>query len=571
MEQNKIDIQGYKDFFADLIGNMEQEFLNSNYQEQFENFKKEYQDISEKNKVYVVVAGDYSTGKSTIISALTGRRDIEIDSDVKTDYLQKYDFGGVCYIDTPGLGSGIKEHTALAHEGIGKADFILYCITVDTLFTESSLQEFLTILNDPENKGRVILCVNKLGSDGIDKKNRGKYLTEMQNDLEDIILQNIKDKRNAECQICIFSAKRYIEGCDKNIEGMINESYFENLIDEINEITREFNVSTEKCMKQKNAISSFLQKVLNDVECQKSPDQKEKENQEKKDLIKRIQSTQNEAIGQVKEIFYEIEQNLISTVKEKISTENYIFSSEKFESLKKTEIQKGINKTQKQVMALYQKISAEYEDIVLQENQELDEKMFWEAPGNRGNGKKFDFTGITNVMDNFSKKIINEWGKPVEIGKRRVGLFRKEVVYSKTGGVGTELYMNLTKHFGTVGESASYILGEAAEKIAKNMRVISTVGTLLDLASEVGSYVQDYRNAESRKKICQDCKKDIRRTIDKIIAADIDVICNITNEMCRTVDTRTEHMTIQDDIEVYAKDNLNKLNNFEVKFVNQRG
>ena len=94
---------------------------------------------------------------------------------------------------------------------------------------------------------------------------------------------------------------------------------------------------------------------------------------------------------------------------------------------------------------------------------------------------------------------------------------------------------------------------------------------MLDLASEVGSYVQDYRNAESRKKICQDCKKDIRRTIDKIIAADIDVICNITNEMCRTVDTRTEHMTIQDDIEVYAKDNLNKLNNFEVKFVNQRG
>lgn len=570
MEQNKINIQYCKDFFAGLIENMESVFLNSNYQEQFEQFKKEYQDIAEKDKVYVVVAGNYSTGKSTIISALTGRRDIEIDSDVKTDHLQKYEFEGVCYIDTPGLESGIAEHTELANEGIKKADFILYCTTVDTLFTDTSLQDFLKILENPEYKGRVILCVNKLGSDGIKKENFPKYLQKMTEDIEDYIWQNIKDKRNAEYTITIFSAKRYIDGCDKNIEGMKNASYFGNLMDAINEITCEFNLNTEKCMKQKKVICDFLQQILDDIESHKSPAEQEKENQQRQEWIKNIQKRKEDILREVEDVFYKEERNLEKDVKEKLNEENSSFSKEEFVNLKIRYIQTGVNEIQSKINELFQELNIEYEKVLSQGSTELDANMFKKHQGKKVDGSENFFANGAHTMDKITQNI-KKMGEPVAIGKRRVGLFKKEIVYSKTGGRGTELYTLLTKYFGKTGGKASYFLGETAENIAKNIAAISTAGVLLDIASGAGNSIKEYRDVRNREKIKLECIKDIQRTIDKIISEYKKQICTKVDDACKTLDKINNQKTIPDDIEVIIKNNLNELNSFEHKFINTRG
>jgi ribosome biogenesis GTPase A len=65
--------------------------------------REELKEHKENGILTVAFIGQYNAGKSTTISALTGRRDIRIDSDIATDKTANYDWNGIKLIDTPGL------------------------------------------------------------------------------------------------------------------------------------------------------------------------------------------------------------------------------------------------------------------------------------------------------------------------------------------------------------------------------------------------------------------------------------------------------------------------------------
>ena len=57
--------------------------------------------------------GQYSSGKSNIISALTGRKDIKIDANVATDIVSEYLWNNIVLMDTPGILAGRKKMSFL--------------------------------------------------------------------------------------------------------------------------------------------------------------------------------------------------------------------------------------------------------------------------------------------------------------------------------------------------------------------------------------------------------------------------------------------------------------------------
>ena len=65
--------------------------------------REQLNEHKQKGILTVAFVGQYNAGKSTTISALTGRRDIRIDSDIATDKTGNYDWNGINLIDTPGL------------------------------------------------------------------------------------------------------------------------------------------------------------------------------------------------------------------------------------------------------------------------------------------------------------------------------------------------------------------------------------------------------------------------------------------------------------------------------------
>lgn len=114
--------------------------------------------------------GQYNAGKSTIISALTKKRDIPIDADVCTDKVTGYDWEAVHadgqntirLLDTPGIHAGYTNHDELTYQTIDKADLLVFVITSE-LFDDVIGPHFRDLAFKRDKAREILLVVNKMG------------------------------------------------------------------------------------------------------------------------------------------------------------------------------------------------------------------------------------------------------------------------------------------------------------------------------------------------------------------------------------------------------------------------
>ena len=110
----------------------------------------------------VAFVGQYNAGKSTIISALTGKQDIPIDADVCTDTVTAYDWQGIQLLDTPGIHAGYADHDDLTYRTIDKADLLVFVITSE-LFEDVIGNHFRNLAFERNKAREILLVVNKMG------------------------------------------------------------------------------------------------------------------------------------------------------------------------------------------------------------------------------------------------------------------------------------------------------------------------------------------------------------------------------------------------------------------------
>lgn len=112
----------------------------------------------------LVFAGQYSSGKSSIISALTDNKSIKIDSDIATDKSEDYQWRSVTLTDTPGISAGRPDHDAVTHQRIQHADILVYVVTY-SLFDNVLIEDFKRLAVDYNYKHKMVLVVNKMYSE----------------------------------------------------------------------------------------------------------------------------------------------------------------------------------------------------------------------------------------------------------------------------------------------------------------------------------------------------------------------------------------------------------------------
>lgn len=85
----------------------------------------ELQEVSERKDLRLAFVGQYSSGKSTIISALTGNKDILIDANIATDKTTEYRWNNIILMDTPGILAGkVEEHDEITKAALKECDLI---------------------------------------------------------------------------------------------------------------------------------------------------------------------------------------------------------------------------------------------------------------------------------------------------------------------------------------------------------------------------------------------------------------------------------------------------------------
>ena len=113
--------------------------------------------------ISLVFAGQYSSGKSTLLKALTGRDDIATGAGITTEEAHSYEWEGVTVIDTPGIHTSLRpDHDAISYEAISNSDLMVFVIT-NELFDSHLGQHYRKLAVDHEKAYETILVVNKMG------------------------------------------------------------------------------------------------------------------------------------------------------------------------------------------------------------------------------------------------------------------------------------------------------------------------------------------------------------------------------------------------------------------------
>lgn len=194
----------------------------------FEELASTYNDIAKEEKISVAFIGQYSSGKSTIIKALTGEKDILIDADIATGAVTHYEWGGAfLLVDTPGLKTGEKEeHDKMTHEAIERSDLLVYCITSD-LFSDITREDFKKLADQYRTK--LFLVINKMNAE------TGDY-DELVENYSDSINKTLSPQYSiVDFHHFFVDAKDYLQGITDNDQDYIDDSHFDTFIEKLND------------------------------------------------------------------------------------------------------------------------------------------------------------------------------------------------------------------------------------------------------------------------------------------------------------------------------------------------
>lgn len=191
-----------------------------------EKLEKDLQEFRQRGFLTIAFVGEYSAGKSSLISALTGRRDLAISADIATDKCHEYEWNGVRLIDTPGLWTERKDHDESTYEAIAKADLLVYCLTY-SLFDTTTLANFKELAFERNYQTKMLLLVNKMSAEAGNVEDRiGHYSASLR--------ESLSPNDLAQFPLAFCDARDQLDGEDEGDDELKALSRFDILTDLLN-------------------------------------------------------------------------------------------------------------------------------------------------------------------------------------------------------------------------------------------------------------------------------------------------------------------------------------------------
>lgn len=185
--------------------------------------------LQDRKELRLAFVGQYSSGKSTIISALTGRKDIKIDANVATDHVSEYKWNNIVLMDTPGILAGkVESHDESTKAALKECDLIFYVLT-SQLFDDVLFNNFIDLAYNQHFADKMFIVVNKMGMES------GEFDQLVDN--YTISLEKIFSERGYELKnfpLAFIDAADYMDGIDENDNEFVQLSNFEHFIDMLN-------------------------------------------------------------------------------------------------------------------------------------------------------------------------------------------------------------------------------------------------------------------------------------------------------------------------------------------------
>lgn len=239
------------DKFIEIAESIKKENTESTIKELF----KDFTDFRNKIKLEIAFIGQYASGKSTIISALTGNKEIKIGQGITTDFAKPYPWNNIYLVDTPGIYTERKEHDEISIAYMNKADLLVYVITVDG-FVDPIGPNFRKIAFNEGLSNKMMLVMNKRSMES--QNNEENWLKHVYNVIEPLSPEELK--------LAIIDAKDFIEALESSDESekdeLINLSNFYEFIDKLNIFVEEKGYIGKKLISPLNLINYYSNMLI---------------------------------------------------------------------------------------------------------------------------------------------------------------------------------------------------------------------------------------------------------------------------------------------------------------------
>jgi hypothetical protein len=186
------------------------------------------QNLRDRPLLSLAFSGQYSAGKSTIISAFTGEKDIRISADVATDDVKAYRWREIELWDTPGLYADRADHTAKAEQAQREADLIVYCLTTN-LFDNVTATDFRRLAFEKGYAPKLFLLINKLSMEDVD--DTAVFIKNLTASLD----RTLSPHQLREFSHAFIDAQDYRDGLASSNPDLIRFSHFEAFVDQLND------------------------------------------------------------------------------------------------------------------------------------------------------------------------------------------------------------------------------------------------------------------------------------------------------------------------------------------------
>ncbi len=470
-------------------------------------FKNKLFDLQQKINLDIAFVGQYSAGKSTIISAISGNKDIKIGQNITTDIPQAYPWGNLLLVDTPGIYAGRPEHDKVSIEYMNKADLLVYVITSQG-FTDETAKNFKQLAFVENRIDKIMLVINK--------SSQGDKDVSLKNWVSDA-LKVTEPKTADDLFVCVIDAKDYLEAFEiveqEERAELVKYSGYNNFHKNLNAFISNKGI-LGRLITPLNLIQDYLNRIINQLTAEN------KDTENLLELLQRKQFRLIESKRNIKNIVYDHIDTVVSNIKKegnKIANliekdgDKDILESESINSIEKIKTHSdNINKNiEYSIESEFSQLEGEL-DILMQS--ELAQTLLNQESIKVNFNTDIEINGIDKVKVESGIDILNNIGRFAEsfaLNKEAVSNGAKGLKVA-SGSDAHKVIYNVGKFFGH--KFKPYEAVKYADKVGKIGSIVSKVAIVLPFL--VAGY-EEYAEIRYAGKVKKERQK-IRQSYDEI-------------------------------------------------------
>ncbi|RRD91528.1 GTPase [Conchiformibius steedae] len=257
----------------------------------FQAIQTMFEDKRQKADAHIMVYGVYNAGKSTLINALLGQEQAEIDDVPKTDSVTAYRWGQYDILDTPGVDAPI-EHQKITDGEMLKADAVIFVVNpVGAAEEKNTLSKLLELV---QARKQVFLVFNEKQTLEMEDFQRLKDQTQQR--LQDLAAAKGLNNVLKDIPIVRVNAKSAFKGKTENKSNLLEKSGFPEFEKRLNEFLQ--SISLDHIYgRLKTALVTFLADGLQSLQMRSQANMVKKYD----DLLKNIENNKNQVRRNVRQ------------------------------------------------------------------------------------------------------------------------------------------------------------------------------------------------------------------------------------------------------------------------------